>query len=240
MSDILFSYDFHIHSCLSPCGDADMTPFNIVNLAALCGLQVIALTDHNTCRNCPAALQAAKPLGLTVLPGMELTTSEEVHVVCLFADLEQALKFSDYVYDHLPPIDNDPEIFGHQHIMDAEDGILGTLDKLLIDAIDISITEVYDLVKQYGGVAYPAHIDKSAYSVLSNLGIFPTDCGFTCAELSPRADQAALLAGQPLEGIRLMHSSDAHFLDALGQNEHFLELDTLSLHSVIDTLRQPE
>lgn len=203
-------------------------------------MQVIALTDHNTCRNCPAAMQAAKPLGLTVLPGMELTTSEEVHVVCLFADLDKALEFSDYVYDHLPPISNDPEIFGHQHIMDAEDGILGTLDKLLINATDISLTEVVDLVAQYGGVAFPAHIDKSAYSVLSNLGMFPTDCGFTCAELSPRADREALLANQPLQGIRLLYNSDSHFLDSLGQNEHFLELETLSMHGVIDTLRQPE
>ncbi len=217
-----------------------MTPFNIVNLAALCGLQVIALTDHNTCKNCPAAMQAAKPLGLTVLPGMELTTSEEVHVVCLFADLEQALQFSDYVYDHLPPILNDPDIFGHQHIMDAEDGIVGSLDKLLINATDISITEVTALVERYGGVAFPAHIDKSAYSVLSNLGMFPTDCGFTCAELSPRADREALLSSQPLQGIRLLYNSDSHFLDNLGQTERFLELETLSLHGVINTLRQPE
>lgn len=237
MVTIPFSYDLHIHSCLSPCGDEDMTPYNIVNMAALCGLEIIALTDHNTCRNCPAALEAAKALGLLVLPGMELTTSEEIHVVCLFAELDKALAFSDYVYEHLPPITNDPEIFGTQNIMDAEDHIIGTLDKLLINATDISITEVADLVAAYGGAAFPAHIDKPAYSVLSSLGMFPEDCGFAYAELSSRADEAQLLADHPeLQGICFLHDSDSHMLDSFGVDEHFLEIDTLSRHHIIKKL----
>ena len=142
-------YDFHIHSCLSPCGDVDMTPYNLVNMAAINGLEVIALTDHNTARNCPAAIRAGEEAGLLVLPGMELTTSEEVHVICLFEQTAAALEFSDYVYARLPDIENMPGIFGEQVLMDEKDHGLGRLSKLLINATTISVTEVKGLV--YGG-----------------------------------------------------------------------------------------
>ena len=100
-------YDLHLHSCLSPCGDNDMTPSNIAGMAALKGLDVIALTDHNSCRNCPALLRAAAHFGLVALPGMELCTMEEVHVLCLFANLNDALDFDAAVYPHILPISND-------------------------------------------------------------------------------------------------------------------------------------
>ena len=107
-------YDLHLHSCLSPCGDNDMTPSNIAGMAALKGLDVIALTDHNSCRNCPALLRAAAHFGLVALPGMELCTMEEVHVLCLFANLNDALDFDAAVYSHILPIDNDEALFGQQ------------------------------------------------------------------------------------------------------------------------------
>ena len=113
-------YDLHIHSCLSPCGDGDMTPANIAGMAAVKGLDVIALTDHNSCRNCPAAMRHAEALGITLIPGMELTTSEEVHVVCLFPSLEAAMDFDSYVYAHLLPVKNRPDIFGEQLILDEK------------------------------------------------------------------------------------------------------------------------
>ena len=119
-------YDLHIHSCLSPCGDKDMTPANIAGMAAVKGLDVIALTDHNSCRNCPAAMRHAEDLGITLIPGMELTTSEEVHVVCLFPTLEAAMDFDQYVYLHLLPVKNRPDIFGEQLILDEKDQITGT------------------------------------------------------------------------------------------------------------------
>ena len=111
-------YDFHIHSGLSPCGDNEMTPNNIVNIAKLYDLDVIALTDHNSALNCEAVMEAGKEIGLLVIPGMELCTSEEVHIVCLFPDLKSAVKFSDYIHSTLPPIRNKPTVFGEQLVFD--------------------------------------------------------------------------------------------------------------------------
>ena len=112
--------DLHIHSCLSPCGDMDMTPVNIVNMARLNGLDIIALTDHNTVKNCPAAIACGKEAGLLVLPGMELTTEEEAHVLCLFAEMEGAEAFEHEVDKRRVYIENRAEIFGRQVVMDAE------------------------------------------------------------------------------------------------------------------------
>lgn len=97
-------YDLHTHSALSPCGDNDMTVNNMLNMAVLGGIQVMAITDHNSCKNCPAAVEVAKELPIDLIPGMELCTSEEVHVICLFGQLEQAMAFDAYVHDHLPPV----------------------------------------------------------------------------------------------------------------------------------------
>ena len=119
-------YDFHLHSCLSPCGDKDMTPYNLVNMAKILGMDAIALTDHNTAQNCRAALEVGEKIGLTVIPGMELCTSEEVHVVCLFDEVNNAEAFSEHVLSTVPPVKNRPDIFGDQLIMDSGDGIIGT------------------------------------------------------------------------------------------------------------------
>jgi len=117
--------DLHIHSCLSPCGDNDMTPCNIVNMAKLLGYDMIALTDHNSCLNCEAAIDAGKKAGLTVVPGMELCTAEEIHCVCLFEDLKKANEFSSYIRTTMPDIDNKPEIYGEQRIMNSDDTLKG-------------------------------------------------------------------------------------------------------------------
>ncbi len=140
-------YDLHIHSCLSPCGDDDMTPANIAGMAAVKGLDVIALTDHNSCKNCPAILKHGEEYGITVIPGMELTTAEEVHVVCLFPALGDAMAFDGYVYEHLLPIKNREDIFGKQQIMDADDQVTGNVERLLIGATDISFDQVFGLVE---------------------------------------------------------------------------------------------
>lgn len=138
-----FLCDLHIHSCLSPCGDEEMTPYNLVNMAKVMGLDILALTDHNSSLNCPAAARAAEEAGIAFVPGMELTTSEEVHVVCLFPDVDSALAFSGYVAERLPKIKNRLDIFGEQLIMDDRDGILGREENLLSTASFISIGEVF-------------------------------------------------------------------------------------------------
>ena len=175
-------YDLHIHSCLSPCGDDDMTPANIVGMAAVKGLDVIALTDHNSCRNCPAAMYHGEKYGVTVIPGMELTTQEEVHVICLFPELEDALVFDTLVHERLLPIRNREDIFGKQQVMNKKDEIIGTVDNLLINATSIAFDDVFSLAGSCHGIAYPAHVDKSSTSLISNLGFVPPGSTFSCAE----------------------------------------------------------
>lgn len=211
-------YDLHLHSCLSPCGDDDMTPANIVGMAALKGLEVIALTDHNSCLNCPAALIHGSNYGVTVIPGMELCTSEEVHVICLFPTLEDALAFDGYVYQHLLPIRNKEDIFGKQQIMNEEDEVTGTVDNLLISATDISFDSVNELTALYHGIAYPAHLDKSSTSLLSNLGFIPPDSRFKCAEIHDMKRLHELKRANPyLENCNILSSSDAHYLQDINE-----------------------
>lgn len=225
MSEKLY-YDFHIHSCLSPCGDDDMTPQNIVGMARLKELDVIALTDHNTCANCAAVMAAAEGTGLLVLPGMELCTCEEIHVVCLFPGLEQAAAFGDYVERHSPTVYNDPAIYGHQYRMNGNDEIVGEETHLLVIASDISVMDVPDLMRRFGGVCFPAHVDKSSYSLLASLGSVPPECGFTVAEIAQPAKIDALCAQHPLLGeMRIVTDSDAHYLWDISERYYYLEAD---------------
>jgi PHP family Zn ribbon phosphoesterase len=218
-------YDFHLHSCLSPCGDEEMTPYNLVNLAAMLELDMIALTDHNTVGNCASAMAAGAAIGLPVIPGMELCTAEEIHVICLFPDLEKAKAFGDYVYARIPPVKNKPAIYGRQLLMDHEDKILGKEPLLLVTATSIPITEVPALVAGYGGCCYPAHIDRASFSILASLGDLTADMGFSCAELTPAADLAALTAKHPdLAKLRIMRSSDAHRLEDMREAADVLEV----------------
>lgn len=224
-------YDLHIHSCLSPCGDGDMTPNNIVNMALLAGLDCIALTDHNTCLNCPAALRAAERLreqrgaGPRVIPGMELCTAEEAHVICLFPALEAALGFSAYIRGTLPRVENRPDIFGEQLILDENDEVAGQEPLLLTTASSVGIDEVPALVRQYGGATFPAHIDRPSYSVTAALGDFPA-VGFTAAEATAQADTDGLRKRYPaVASLPLLRDSDAHYLEQIQEAGPYMELD---------------
>jgi len=230
-------YDLHIHSCLSPCGDNDMTPYNLVNMAKLKGLDIIALTDHNTCKNCPAAIKAGEEIGLTVVPGMELCTSEEVHIVCLFRDLQGAMDFSEYTERRIPKIKNRTDIFGEQLIMDSRDNIIGEFDLLLTTAADISVSEVVRTVGSFGGFCYPAHIDRSSYSLISNLGGINADMGFTSAELTKNADELVYFEKYPfLKTMRIFKSSDAHFLSDISEPEMKITLRECSAEALADKI----
>lgn len=231
-------YDFHTHSCLSPCGDNDMTPYNLVNMAKLLGLDIIALTDHNSCENCASAIKVGKEIGITVIPGMELCTSEEVHIVCLFDDIENAMRFSAFVISTMPPVKNRPDIFGEQLIMNERDNILGKQEKLLTLASSISISGVCETVHSYGGVCYPAHIDRSSYSVLSNLGMITEDMKFSCVEMTAEADREALIKAHPiLSGVQVFVDSDAHYLENIKDAENIIDLPENSAKAVIDYIK---
>lgn len=232
------SYDLHLHSCLSPCGDNDMMPNNIVGMAILKGLDLVALTDHNTCRNCPAFIEAARQSGLLGIPGMELTTAEEVHVVCLFPNVEAALRFDEAVYECLPAIDNRPAIFGEQLILNAEDEPVGTEQKLLINATSIPITDAGRMAAEFGGFAFPAHVDKSAYSVLANLGSIPPECGFPVVEVKNPDAFFAKDSSRNLIGDRgVLTSSDAHYLWDIAEPVYTLDLAACSINSLFEALR---
>ncbi len=230
-------YDLHIHSCLSPCGDDDMTPANIAGMAAVKGLDVIALTDHNSCKNCPAILKHGEEYGITVIPGMELTTAEEVHVVCLFPALGDAMAFDGYVYEHLLPIKNREDIFGKQQIMDADDQVTGNVERLLIGATDISFDQVFGLVESYRGIAYPAHIDKSTTSLLSNLGFVPPDSSFTCAEISTFDHLHQIQKEHPyFLQCKMLSSSDAHYLEDIREPDYQIYARSRAAKDILEGL----
>ncbi|MCL2865316.1 MAG: PHP domain-containing protein [Lachnospiraceae bacterium] len=216
-------YDLHLHSCLSPCGDDDMTPANIVGMAKLKGLDVIAITDHNSCQNCVAAMFHAKQHDIILLPGMELTTAEEVHVICLFSELVPALAFDAYVSKQILPIKNREDIFGKQQILDKQDNVVGTIEHLLIHATNISFDDVFPLVESYGGIAFPAHVDKPSNSLLSNLGFIPPTSTFQSAEFHDLKHLHKLQKKHPyFETCNIICNSDAHYLEDIHEPEYRL------------------
>lgn len=230
-------YDFHLHSCLSPCGDNDMTPYNLVNMAKLLGYDIIALTDHNSCLNCPAALKAGEEAGITVVPGMELCTSEEIHAVCLFPDLKKALEFSDYVKSTMPPVKNDASIFGEQLIMDSTDRIIGNEEILLTAASGISIDDAVKEVLRFGGAVFPAHLDRASYSVLSVLGFMYPEMGFAAAEFTHKAYIPQYEEKHPLlKEMKKLRNSDAHYLENMVEPSVEIDLPECSAEAVVSYL----
>lgn len=220
-----YYYDLHVHSCLSPCGDDDNTPNNIAGMAKLCGLNIVALTDHNSCKNCPSFFEAAKKYGITPVAGMELTTSEDIHVVCLFEDIESALAFDKYVDEGRIKFKNDPEIFGHQQVLDSEDNPTYEVEHLLINASSISIDKVSEIVRRYEGVCYPAHIDREANGIIAVLGTLPDDISFGFYELHDGNNIETYSKQYKITAERFIVSSDAHYLTDFRDSENYFVLE---------------
>ncbi|MGV8905480.1 MAG: PHP domain-containing protein [Acetobacterium sp.] len=233
--------DLHIHSALSPCAEEEMTPNNIVNMAMIKELDFIAVTDHNSGKNLPAIIAVAKKLGdgICILPGIEVATKEEAHVLAYFPTLEGVLELDEILYAHLPNIMNRKEHFGTQTIMDENDKIIDEIDKLLISATDISVDKLWDIVTTIGGIIVPAHIDRKSYSIISALGFIPPELGIQTCEVSKN---------EPLEGIKeqflffkeyqFIHGSDAHRLEDIAEREYFLELEDMQRATLIGYLNK--
>lgn len=237
---IRLSYDLHIHSCLSPCGDRDNTPANIVGMAVVKELDVIALCDHNTAKNCPAALEVANTYGITLICGMEITTAEEVHVICLLPDLDSALELDRYVNPRILPIINDPTIFGEQLIINSQDQVIGIEEKLLINATSITFDEVFPLVEGLGGVAVPAHIDKSTNGLISNLGFIPPGAAFRTIEMkNPDGYRTLCKTHEYLKSCKVITNSDAHYLYDIKEPVDFLHVEENTAKDVIKALKNP-
>lgn len=220
-----YYYDLHIHSCLSPCADNENTPNNIAGMVSLCGLDIAALTDHNTCKNCPAFFEAARNFGIVPIAGMELTTAEDIHMICLFEALEDALDFSESVDKNRVKIKNRTEIFGEQLIYDKADNIIGTEENLLPNATVLDLSAADKLVKRFGGICYPAHIDRQANGIISVLGAMPESPAFDFVEynLSRNIEDYNLKYG--LSDKKTIVSSDAHYLTDFRDKESFFTLD---------------
>jgi PHP family Zn ribbon phosphoesterase len=229
--------DFHIHTALSPCGHEDMTPNNIVNMAALKGLDAIAITDHNSCENVPACIEVGKKIGIIVVPGMELQTREDVHVVCLFKTIQDAFIFQEYAYEHLPHIENNERIFGKQVIYDSYDNIIAYKKRMLLTSVDISFDEAYKRVKELNGVFIPAHIDRESFGIISSLGFIPDYLDIRTLEyFSKDTLDEYIKCGFIKETYRFIKSSDAHYLGDILERNNEIEVEDLSVEGILNSL----
>ena len=226
-------YDFHIHSALSPCGDNDMTPNNLINMSIIKGLDAVALTDHNACENVRAAAAVAGDK-IIFIPGMEVETSEEVHMVTLFPTADAAEEMQRILVDSSPYIPNRPEIFGNQYIMDENDEICGEIDRMLVTASGLDIYTVVAAAKDLGGIAYPAHIDRESYSVLSNLGFIPPDLDISAVEITEKS--RAALEGEYSNRYNIITSSDAHYLWDISERNHYIEVSDASVRGILNAI----
>lgn len=222
-----FALDLHNHSCLSPCAEDELTPGNLAGMAALAGIDVMALTDHNSVKNCPSFFAAAENLGVVPVAGMELTTTEDIHVVCLFEHLAEAEAFGREIETRRIRFPNRPGKFGGRQILcDERDEEAGDEPDFLPNATELSYDQVPALVSAYGGVCWPAHIDREANSVVAVLGTLPESPVYPCVELYRLEQAEAYREKYPsLKGKRLVTGSDSHFLTAVRDPSLWFEAD---------------
>jgi len=231
--------DLHIHSALSPCADNDMTPNNIVNMALLKGLDIIAVTDHNSAQNFHAVSKCGTQNGILVVAGMEVETSEEVHLITLFPGLRQALLMQEMVHAALPDLENREDVFGQQAVMDENDNIVCYCKRLLLTATALSMEDVFYAVNNLNGVVIPAHIDRESYSVISNLGLIPEELDIRYLEVSKGCDaEEYRKKNSRLKDYSFIKSSDAHNLGDILERESFIELEEISTECLISALKR--
>ncbi len=227
-----FTADLHIHSCLSPCAELDMTPKRIIQRALDAELDIIAIADHNSCENLDAAVGLAGKMGIALLPAMEIASAEEVHVLALFDTLQAALGMQERVYAGLPGMENDPVFWGEQVVVNGEDEVLGFNSRLLAGATDMPLNRLVDAIHGFGGLAIASHVDRESFSVISQLGFIPAGVRFDALEVSgpvpPYVEEAGLAA---------VRSSDAHRLEDIGGKKTRFLLDGANLRELASALR---
>jgi PHP family Zn ribbon phosphoesterase len=212
----LIGMDLHVHSSLSPCGGLEMIPPNVFKRAKEVGLQGMVIADHNTAENQKAFIECAKEMGILYLPGMEVQSKEDVHILCIFDTLEQVISLQELVYSHLPLLENNKALFGEQVIVDSQGNMIGELERMLLTATDISVDDIAIIVKKLGGLALPAHIDRPSFSLWSHLGFIPEYLGFIGVELTPHLPRdKEQLKYLEQKGLGVIISSDAHWLNQL-------------------------
>ena len=224
-----FNCDFHIHTCLSPCADLDMHPQALVGKILEAKLDVVAICDHNSSENVPFVMNAARGKNLNVLAGMEVTTSEEVHILAIFDSLYNLARLQDLIYQHLSG-ENDEDRFGVQAIVNEIGEVEGLNNKLLIGATDLSLDKLISLIHEFGGLAIAAHIDRESFSVLSQLGFIDEKVKFDALEVTPLIGiEKAKIKYQELSNYSFITSSDAHFLKDVGKAKTKIILKEISV-----------
>ncbi|MBO7245556.1 MAG: PHP domain-containing protein [Clostridia bacterium] len=217
------TYDLHIHSCLSPCGDDDMTVNNIAGMAKIKNLRAAALTDHNTCMNVRAFECACEQYGVVAIPGMEITTSEEIHLLVYFRSVDDAERFEAEFDKYRTKIKNRVDLFGHQQILDKDDKVIGEYEYLLSVASALSVDEVYEMASRYDAACVPAHIDKTSNGMIGILGMMPEAPVFDCVEIKDISKKEEIFSKNPiLENTPVISDSDAHLLWDINEAVNFL------------------
>ncbi len=221
----LFKADLHIHTVLSPCGSLDMSPLNIVQTALDKKLDIIGITDHNSTRQCASVLEAAKDKPLSIFCGVEVTSKEEVHCLAFFETKTELDDFQNYLDTHLPNIPNNPEKFGYQVVVDADENIIYEEERWLVPGIDQNIDEIADQVHKLNGIFIPAHINKPKNGLIGQLGFIPRDLKADAFEISQHISRKKMVEQDNyLADKILLQNSDAHFIDAIGNNFNTFEM----------------
>lgn len=230
-----YKADLHIHTVLSPCGDLEMSPTNIVDRALARGLDMIAISDHNTTRQVKVTQRVGRDRGLFVLGGVEVTSQEEAHCLCFFENDAQLDEFQLFLDAHLPPIPNDEERFGYQLIVDENEEIVGEEEYHLLNAIDVDIEGIYEEVHRIGGLFIPAHVNKGSTSLVSQLGFVPPDLKADGLEINRFVTKEDFLKKNAyLKRFGFITDSDAHFVDNIGDVYNVLYME----HRTFDEFRK--
>lgn len=229
-----FVADLHVHSCLSPCAELDMTPARIVKRAVERSIDIVAVSDHNSAENVEAAVRAGKEKGILVIPAMEITSSEEAHVLAFFKDAAQALRMQEAVYESLTEGVNDERLWGVQVVVNEFDEVMGFNERLLIGATKIPLKALVDKIHSLGGLAVASHIDRESFSIVSQLGFIPDDIALDAIEVARRESLDAYPA------YPKVLSSDAHRLDDIGRRSTTFFIKELSFEEVASAFRAAE
>lgn len=228
-----FVADLHIHTCLSPCAELDMTPLRIIDAAVKKRLDVIAISDHNSAENAGIAMKIAQDKGIKVLPAMEVTSYEEAHVLAIFDSIEKVMGMQEIIYKNLPDGINDERLSGYQVVVNERDEVLGFNKRILFGATGLSLKAIVDATHFFGGIAVASHIDKEIFSVISQLGFIPDDIAFDALEISynTKRQRAESVFGA-YKAIPWITSSDAHHLNDIGRRTTSFFLEELSFEEI--------
>lgn len=210
--------DLHIHTALSPCAELEMLPDLIVMKAAAENLDLIAICDHNSAENVEACVQAASGTSVKVLSGIECESREGVHVLGLFDEPGAARRLQGYLWERLPDEPNRPEFFGAQVVVSAEGEFVRYNDRLLATSVDAAVEDLIETIRRFGGLALPAHVDKTYAGLLGVLGLVPEGVRLEGVEVSGHVLAPRIREQYPqMADLPFVRSSDAHRLSEVGQ-----------------------